>query len=527
MSRGILARGGLWAIVLAGAGLPLLWLLTMMLTRPEVWVEARPDAYRLRLLGRTLLLALLTASIATTLALPAIFVLGRGRGMLARLLWPAVLVPVVIPSLVSGYGWSQLLLTFRIVPMPAGVADMLRCCITLAAWLWPIVAVIGALRLRRLDPAIQEQALLDRAPVRITLRLLAPAIIGGAGIVAVLATQEFAVWEPTGISVIATEVRMVFDTGAFSSSDNPMIAPGGLMLVGATDQASRAAAAVGVAVPMLVTIALLTAVSLLLIGRDIADDTSLHVGRWPATLDAGWIVIALAWLIWIVATLLPIAGLVISLGRIPDPGTILDTFRPQLLGSVRNALLAGALGVMMGLLASVVRSRAAAGVGVVAFLVGGQIVSIALVRLFNRPTLGMDEWLYNSPASAAIALAGRYGWIALIVAAATYSGGWRMLRDQAALDGAGVWRIAGSVVWPIAWPGLLAAGVATGVLALVDVPISLMLAPDTLVPLLMTWVHMLRFEPMIEASLLSAGLVGAGAVGIAVLVGVARRREPG
>ena len=44
---------------------------------------------------------------------------------------------------------------------------------------------------------------------------------------AVLAMQEFAVYEPTGISVVATEVRMVFETGAFSSPDNPITAPMG------------------------------------------------------------------------------------------------------------------------------------------------------------------------------------------------------------------------------------------------------------------------------------------------------------
>ena len=40
----------------------------------------------------------------------------------------------------------------------------------------------------------------------------------------VLASQEFAVYEPTGISVVATEVRMVFETGAFSGEDNPITA---------------------------------------------------------------------------------------------------------------------------------------------------------------------------------------------------------------------------------------------------------------------------------------------------------------
>ena len=69
------------------------------------------------------------------------------------------------------------------------------------------------LALRRVDADVQQQALLDGALLRVTARQLAGPAAAAMACVVVLASQEFAVYEPTGISVVATEVRMVFETG--------------------------------------------------------------------------------------------------------------------------------------------------------------------------------------------------------------------------------------------------------------------------------------------------------------------------
>ena len=57
-----------------------------------------PDAFRLRLLGRTLLYNGCAAVAAAAMGLPVGIVLGRGRGLLAKLFW--VLLPVsLLPSM--------------------------------------------------------------------------------------------------------------------------------------------------------------------------------------------------------------------------------------------------------------------------------------------------------------------------------------------------------------------------------------------------------------------------------------------
>jgi DNA-binding beta-propeller fold protein YncE len=146
-------------------------------------------------------------------------------------------------------------------------------------------------------------------------------------------------------------------------------------------------------------------------------------------------------------------------------------------------------------------------IGVVSFLIGGQILAIALIRLYNRPWL---DWVYNNYPIVVMAYIGRFGWIVLAAAGVTWSNPWRQLRDLAAVDGATSLQTARYVIWPLAWPLLGAAAMFVLILSLSEVPATVLLSPQKpqmLVPMLMTWVHMLRYDAMIEASLLMAGVV--------------------
>ena len=213
------------------------WIVLQLALNRATWSELHLDPFRLHLIARTIGYNSCVAIVATLLAIPCAIVLGRGRGWVAQLLWLVLPISLLIPSLTFAYGWKQFLRLVHVDPMPAGFIDVARCIWSLAAWLWPVPAVIIGLSLRRIDTNLQQQALLDGVYGDVTARQLLGPTLAAAAIVAVLAMQEFAVYEPTGISVIATETRMVFETGAFSSADNPItqsIAPM------KTDQPARA-----------------------------------------------------------------------------------------------------------------------------------------------------------------------------------------------------------------------------------------------------------------------------------------------
>src|SRR5206468_2889351 len=90
-------------------------------------------------------------------------------------------------------------------------------------------------------------------------------------------------------------------------------------------------------------------------------------------------------------------------------------------------------------------------------------------------------------------------------------------------------RTVASVLWPVACPFLIAGAVLIMALSLVEVPATVLISPQRpqmLTPLMMTWVHMLRYDAMIEASLLLMSAVGVLGVVVAGLAVVAMKKSP-
>jgi ABC-type Fe3+ transport system permease subunit/sugar lactone lactonase YvrE len=535
-ATGALLALPVWLIVIVCSGLPLAWLAWQIVTAPSVLGELHVDVFRAGLLGRTLAYNLLAAILATVLALPVAQVIGRGRGPGLAAMWVALPISLLLPSITYAYGWSQFVRltggwwerTLGLEFVPGSGEDVLRCIWSLACWLWPVPAAAIGLSLRRMDSAVQQQALLDGALWRVTARRLVNPIVASAAVVAVLAMQEFAVFEPTGISVLATEVRMVFDTGAVSSSDNPISAPlgGGPEAPGVPDQRHRAAAAVVTSIPLLAAIAALSLAARRLHRREEADALAAPAS-WPRVLDAGPVAWGFSVLVVLIAVGVPLAALAISLKTPVDPLRLWRTFQPPLTGSMIVATLSGLVALALGGAVLAARAPGALGVMLVSFLVGGQLLAIALIRLYNRPWLSV---VYNGAPIIIMAYLARFGWVAVLAGRAGWQGPWRELREQASVDGAAPLTTAARVIAPLAWPALGASAVLVAILSLSEVPATVLITPmrpQLLTPLLMSWVHMLRYDPMIEGSLLLVGVVialtliavGLGRLGLGMVAG--------
>lgn len=522
---------------------PLLWMLIAIIANPQVRTELRMTQFRAGLLERTLLYNGIAAFLATLMGLPAGLCLGRGRGWLSRILWIILPAALLMPSLSYAYGWSQFVRLSRpflrwiaqytalhfgeqhaviITFIPGGWADIFRCIWSLAAWLWAVPAGLLGLALRRLDPNLQQQALLDGALYRITFRQLLGTIIASLAIVTVLATQEFAVYEPTGISVVATEVRMVFDTGAMSSPDNSIA---GTVSQGAgaksPDQPARAAAAVATDLPLLAITILLSLLAIYGASRVTETDT-IAVGAWPRSLDAPLWVALLAALLVILNIGLPVWSLVASLREPFSIPYMWTEFGPQVSGAITVAAYSALIASLAAFSASGRWVPGLIALAGASFLVGGQLLAIALIRIYNRPWL---DWAYNAWPVPVIAYVGRFGWLSLAAARGTHTRPWQELRDMASIDGASTFRAALQIIWPLAWPTLLAGALLVGALSLTEVPATVLLfpqRPQVLTPMLMTWVHMARFDPMIQASLLMMIAVLVPALAAFTLVWIAK-----
>jgi ABC-type Fe3+ transport system permease subunit len=338
----------------------------------------------------------------------------------------------------------------------------------------------------------------------------------------VLATQEFAVYEPTGISVVATEVRMVFDTGAVSSATNSITAP---MSQGegrkSPDQAVRAAASVATTLPLLVCTLTLSLIAIW--GASRGESESPTVGPWPAALDAPWWAITITLVLVILNVFVPVWALVYSL-RIPfSIPSMFNEFAPEIEGAIFVACVAA---VVASISAFSCAGRWTPGLMFFAgasFLIGGQLLAIALIRIYNRAWL---MWAYEAFPVPVIAYVGRFGWLALAGGRATWSRSWQELRDMAAVDGAGAFRTAMSVVWPLSWPTLVAGALLVGALSMTEVPATVLLFPvnpQVLTPRLMTWLHQLRSDSMIEAALMMMMTVLFPAAAALTLISIGRK----
>jgi ABC-type Fe3+ transport system permease subunit len=545
-------------IIFICCGLPLLWMLVAVVLNPQVRGEVKLTDFRLMLLVRTLGYNGIASVIATAMGLPAGFVLGRGRGWFARILWVLLPAALLMPSLSYAYGWSQFVrIVWHHAIWPAGWFDIFRCIWSLAAWLWAVPAGLIGLALRRMDTNVQQQAMLDGALYRITFRQLLGPIIASLAVVTVLASQEFAVYEPTGISVVATELRMVFVTGSMSSPDNSITAP--MPAGGAAswknlspNQAGRAAACVAAAFPLVVCTMGLSVLAIWGAGRVNAAD-SLTVGPWPAALNAPWWATATTFLLVGLNVGMPVWALVHSLHIQFSIPSMWDEFGPLATGAIIVASIATIVCLIVAFSSAGRWTPGLMAVAGLSFLIGGQLLAIALIRIYNRSLFpGFTHWFSALaarmlPSRAAgittdvvsapldlgwaygywpvpvMAYIGRFGWLALAGGRGTWSPSWKELRDMASLDGAGAFRTALRVVWPLSWPTLAAGALLVGALSLTEVPATVLLSPShpqVLTPLLMTWVHMARFDSMIEASLLMMMTVLVPAMAALVLTGI-------
>lgn len=655
---GILGASPAVLIAFVCSAMPLLWMVGAVCLYPEVRGELRMTDIRVQLLERTIGYNGIAAIIATLMGLPAGFVLGRGRGWLARVLWVVLPAALLMPSLSYAYGWAQfvrllqgglydgsdwilrtayslkpdwmaiviwwmlvaawaaamvaglkvawrlgwlmrgvcillptvcLLAIFqwtrlgqptgwvvarlllglfgwaytdqhiRLPMRPAGYLDTFRCIWSLAAWLWAVPAGLIGLALRRMDSDVQQQAILDGVLYRITIRQLLGPIIASMAVVTVLATQEFAVYEPTGISVVATEVRMVFDTGFMSSTTNSIsgtISQGAGKNLLSPNQAARAAAAVATTIPLLVCTIALAIAAIWGAGKTSAAD-SLTVGPWPKILDAPWWAAAVTLLLVALNIGLPVWALVQSLHVKFSLVRMWAEFGPLVQGAIIVACMATAVCAVLAFSSATRWTPGLMAIGGASFLIGGQLLAIALIRIYNRElfpgvtdwlgklaghmmspdhtrafTQGikapftLSDWAYDAFPVPVMAYVGRFGWLALAGARGTWTRPWKELRDMASLDGAGVARTARSVVWPLSWPTLIAGAMLVGALSLTEVPATVLLFPanpQVLTPTLMTWVHMARYDPMIEASLLMMMTVLTPALAAVTLVGIGLR----
>jgi ABC-type Fe3+ transport system permease subunit len=486
-------------LVLTLCGLPLLW--SAILAGGAIGGVSIELAVQWPVVWRTIFLNAVSATIAVLLATPVGITLAMSRTKWRSLLWLLLPAPLLMPSIVMTYGWANLLSLLHLTPRPQSVADLARCVVSLSAWLWPAGAVVMWAMISHSDWSWLQAARLDGSASRLVARGAVGSVLMAWAVCFLLAMQEFAVYEPTSVQVLSLAVREAHASGLNLA---------GRAIIDTGDPAARLAAAMVVALPGIAA-SIAVALVVVLLARWLSRDFDSTSER--ADLAASWKLTLTAVLVSVLTLAIPIGSMLLAMRMKFDLAGLLELhaeqFRSTLLLGVSCgviALLAGSLAMLRG------RSRAMFVLACGAFLVGGQVLALALIRIYNRAWL---DPIYDSIALNIVGCAGRFLWIAMIAGVVMSARRWRWLSELAAVDGASRLRTWWSITLPIAWPMLLGCAALVAALSMTEVPASVLLTSgQTLVPLLMTWVHTLRFDPMVQVSLVLIAM----SIGIGVLV---------
>ncbi len=484
--------------------------------QPLAW--ALPPARSLQLLGNSLAMAMTVAVAAALLGTGLAAWIWQG-GRWQRRLRSLYLLPLLVPPYIHALSW--LALAGRRQPVDRAISwllgsgyegysayGFLPATAVLVFCTFPIVTLLVLEALDSIDPAYIETALLA-APLsqtvwRVLLPLALPSILGGAGIVLVLAFLEYGV-----PSILQYNVYVMDVYASFSQYNDP-------------GRAFAASLALMIPAAAVVAFSQRPLRSSALRGQG-ALPCSLAGERWPAAAGVPMMAGVVAW-----AVAMGVLGIVL-LSRGGAPAVLASALAP----AGREMLLTFLVAALSAVLAMAVAVPVAAGLvgrrrgGMLAWLVCAlplavppPVVGIGLVQLWNRPGLGV---VLDSPLMLVLAHAARFLPFAVFAAAVQWRHVDPLLLEAAQLHPVGAGRRLLSVFGPLAAPAMSAAWLAAFVFSLGELGTSLLVAPPGEATVPLRAYNLLHYGATDTVAALSLAVLAGGAA-VAAMVLSARQR---
>lgn len=448
-------------------GLPLAYMLARSGT---TYAALLLDVRQRALLYNTAALGTGTALLATLIGAPLGLALARVAVPFKPGLRIALAAPVLLPPYVTGLAWVYLGGSAGIVASITG-RDVLSewtyslpgAILVLSLVFYPLTMLAMEVALRRVEPRLEEAALVVASPGRvlrrITLPLVAPSVAAAALIIFVLAVSEFGVPGLLRVRVFTTEVFTAF---------------------AALYDFSRATI---LTLPLLGLSILVAAVAALLVGERLVA-TRRGLGSAQPLAFEGWTrrASAAAACVLAIALVAPLAVLTREALAVPSVAAVVQGSRE----AIRNSLTLAALGATIVTLLAVwlgyARARARPRLGVLAdvlfvvlFAVPSTVVGVGLIGVWNRA--GVFGRLYGTDGMLLLTYLARF----LPVAALALAAGVRYVptshEEAAAVGGAGWWRTMIRIVLPQIKLALLATWIVVFILAFGELGASILVAP--------------------------------------------------
>lgn len=327
------------------------------------------DPRQRRLLYTTAILGTGTAVLATSIGAPLGLALARVPFCWKTVLRVVLAMPLLLPPYVMGLAWLSLAGGGELVHTTLGAV------VILSLVYYPVPMLATEVALRRIEPRLEEAALLVAPPRRvlwrITLPLAAPSILAAALVVFVLAISEFGVPGLLGVRVYTTEVFTAF---------------------AALYDFGRATV---VAMPLLLLSGAVAAVAILMGGERLIATRRGARGSQAAMFEARKAAaLSIAACVVTVALVLPLAALAVEASGVRSWTAVLGGSGVAIVNSLVLAVVGATATVAVGLWLGYARARARPWIGVTAdvvfivlFAVPSTVVGVGLIGLWNRPGL--------------------------------------------------------------------------------------------------------------------------------------------
>jgi iron(III) transport system permease protein len=427
-----------------------------------------------RLMGRTLVLALLTTFFATAVGAPLGFVFGKTDLPFRRSLAAVFVFPLLLPPYVNAISWFKISgrTGFAARLLGHGSGELLSqlffglpgCVWVLSLVFAPVPMLLTTVSLKAVPPRLEEAAKLvgpwSLVIKSISVPLAKNGILFGSIVVFVLAAGEFTV-----PNFLRYDTFPVLSFTRFTASYD---------FAGAT-----AAAA-----PIAIVIFAIVALEARYLKGDQPVSRLSHANplvvplqrlRWPIFL----LIAAFA----SAAVLAPISSLLSDTGLSSIATAFSQSLDSALRGLLYSGMAAGLL-TLIGLILAWMAERRALPVGhltefisLVLFALPGTVVAIGLIHLWNRPTLNL---VYASPVILVFAYVAQYTGLGMRLVRASIAMIPNSLEEAGRMAGVGWPRRMRSIVTPLARPGLALSFAAGFLFCQRDVALPLMLAPPGL-----------------------------------------------
>ncbi|MEK7297792.1 MAG: iron ABC transporter permease [Planctomycetota bacterium] len=477
-----------------------------------------------KVISNSLIFASVTTILSTLAGVPAGFFLAKVNLPFKNSFRMCFLAPLIIPSYITGIAWANLLgktgflntLLSRGLPLsPEGVSGFIYsiygAAFVLSINLFPVVMLVAEYALKGLNPRLEEGGLVVGSSFqvirKITLPLIAPAILSGMMIVFVLSLSEFGIPSLLQVNVLTTRIFTEFS--AFYNEK----------------------AATAIAFPLIAITFVLIIIEWVYLREKSFETLGKRASSGAILYDVRWLTASGV----IFCTLVLIIGVIIPLATLFLHAQTVSAYHDAFLlakNGIVNSLLFGAIGAtvltcvgfFLGYLSEKTRSglkNSAASFIWIFFAVPATVIGVGLIKLYNRPE-GICQFIYGSLWIVIIGYIARFLPLSSRIMANYFKQIPDSMEEAGTVTGASWFRVIGKILIPLQGYGIIATWLICFLFCIGEMGTTVLVYPPGHETLPIALFTVMANSPVDVVSAMSIIIVGMTLLPVAVFLVISR-----